>query len=229
MLITHDLGVIAEMADYVVVMYAGRVVEKGTASEIFKNPSHPYTIGLMRSKPVVGKKVDKLYSIPGKVPNPIDMPDYCYFRDRCELSCDKCQGSYPGVIKLSPTHEVAVTAMQTVRKQDGWQMFIQGKGEKLMSENKTAENTKNQQSDNILEVSHLKKYFPIKGGMFGKQVGAVKAVDDVSFTLKRGTTMGLVGESGCGKSTTGRTILRLIEETERTGSLQTEKMFTVFQ
>lgn len=93
-------------------------------------------------------------------------------------------------------------------------MFIQGKGEKLMSENKTAENTKNQQSDNILEVSHLKKYFPIKGGMFGKQVGAVKAVDDVSFTLKRGTTMGLVGESGCGKSTTGRTILRLIEKTD---------------
>ena len=93
-------------------------------------------------------------------------------------------------------------------------MFIQGKGEKLMSENKTAENTKNQQSDNILEVSHLKKYFPIKGGMLGKQVGAVKAVDDVSFTLKRGTTMGLVGESGCGKSTTGRTILRLIEKTD---------------
>ena len=82
-----------------------------------------------------------------------------------------------------------------------------------MSENKTAEN-KNKQSDNILEVSHLKKYFPIKGGMFGKQVGAVKAVDDVSFTLKRGTTMGLVGESGCGKSTTGRTILRLIEKTD---------------
>ena len=143
------------------------------------------------------------------------------------LACDKCQGSYPGVIKLSPTHEVAVTVMQTVRKQDGWQMFIQGKGEKLMSENKTAENTKNQQSDNILEVSHLKKYFPIKGGMFGKQVGAVKAVDDVSFTLKRGTTMGLVGESGCGKSTTGRTILRLIEkQTDRFSS--TEKMFTVF-
>ena len=119
MLITHDLGVIAEMADYVVVMYAGRVVEKGTASEIFKNPSHPYTIGLMRSKPVVGKKVDKLYSIPGKVPNPIDMPDYCYFRDRCELSCDKCQGSYPGVVKLSPTHEVSCYRYAD-RPEAGW-------------------------------------------------------------------------------------------------------------
>ena len=118
-LITHDLGVIAEMADYVVVMYAGRVVEKGTAREIFNHPSHPYTIGLMRSKPVVGKKVDKLYSIPGKVPNPIDMPDYCYFRDRCELSCDKCHGSYPGVIKLSPTHEVSCYRYAD-RPEAGW-------------------------------------------------------------------------------------------------------------
>ena len=75
MFITHDLGVIAEMADYVVVMYAGRVVEKGTVEEIFHNPSHPYTIGLMASKPVEGKQVDKLYSIPGKVPNPINMPN----------------------------------------------------------------------------------------------------------------------------------------------------------
>lgn len=121
MLITHDLGVIAEMADYVVVMYAGRVVEKGTAQEIFKTPSHPYTVGLMRSKPVVGKQVDRLYSIPGKVPNPINMPDYCYFKDRCELSCDKCNGSYPGVVKLSPTHEVSCYRYQD-RKEAGWLM-----------------------------------------------------------------------------------------------------------
>ena len=107
MLITHDLGVIAEMADYVVVMYAGRVVEKGTAQEIFENPAHPYTIGLMASKPVVGKKVDRLYSIPGKVPNPVNMPNYCYFKDRCEMCVDACQGKYPEVIKLSDTHEVS--------------------------------------------------------------------------------------------------------------------------
>ena len=107
MIITHDLGVIAEMADYVVVMYAGKVIEKGTAEEIFSNPCHPYTIGLMASKPVVGKKVDKLYSIPGKVPNPINMPNYCYFKDRCEMCVDKCDGEYPCEISVSPTHKVS--------------------------------------------------------------------------------------------------------------------------
>ena len=107
MLITHDLGVIAEMADYVVVMYAGRVVEKGTAEEVFAHPAHPYTIGLMASKPSVGKKVDKLYSIPGKVPNPINMPDYCYFKDLCEMCVDGCEGEYPHMVQLSPTHFVS--------------------------------------------------------------------------------------------------------------------------
>ncbi|MBR4131616.1 MAG: ABC transporter ATP-binding protein [Oscillospiraceae bacterium] len=108
MIITHDLGVIAEMADYVVVMYAGRIVEKGTAEEIFAHPAHPYTIGLMASKPVVGKSVEKLYSIPGKVPNPINMPDYCYFRDRCEMRAGAvCDGEYPCECSLSPTHRVS--------------------------------------------------------------------------------------------------------------------------
>ena len=107
MLITHDLGVIAEMADYVVVMYAGKIVEKGTAEEIFAHPAHPYTIGLMASKPVVGKKVDKLYSIPGKVPNPVNMPNYCYFKDRCEMRLPRCDHDYPCEISLSPTHKVS--------------------------------------------------------------------------------------------------------------------------
>ncbi len=107
MFITHDLGVIAEMADYVVVMYAGRIVEKGTAADIFHHPSHPYTIGLMASKPVVGRKVDSLYSIPGKVPNPINMPDYCYFKDRCDQCIARCSGEYPRMIQLSDTHYVS--------------------------------------------------------------------------------------------------------------------------
>ncbi len=107
MLITHDLGVVAGMADYVVVMYAGRVVEKGTTEDIFHHPAHPYTIGLMRSKPVVGKKVDELYNIPGSVPNPVEMPNYCYFRDRCEMRCDQCSGQYPPEIRISDTHVVS--------------------------------------------------------------------------------------------------------------------------
>ena len=80
MLITHDLGVIAEMADYVVVMYAGKVVEKGTAQDIFHNPAHPYTIGLMKSKPVVNRRVDRLYSIPGNVPNPVKHAELLLFQ-----------------------------------------------------------------------------------------------------------------------------------------------------
>ena len=107
MLITHDLGVVANMADYVVVMYAGRVIERGTARDIFSNPCHPYTIGLMKSKPVVGRKVEELYNIPGSVPNPINMPDYCYFKDRCEMCVEKCNGKYPPEIKISDTQSVS--------------------------------------------------------------------------------------------------------------------------
>lgn len=107
LLITHDLGVIAEMADYVVVMYAGRIVEKGTVREIFHNPKHPYTIGLMKSKPSVSNQVERLYSIPGQVPNPINMPNYCYFKNRCEKCRAICDGEYPELKKFSETHFAA--------------------------------------------------------------------------------------------------------------------------
>ncbi len=104
MLITHDLGVIAEMVDYVVVMYAGRIIEKGTVREIFHDPKHPYTIGLMKSKPGKVKQGERLYSIRGQVPNPINMPDYCYFCNRCDNSMDICSKTYPDMLQFSPTH-----------------------------------------------------------------------------------------------------------------------------
>ncbi|MBE6682940.1 MAG: ABC transporter ATP-binding protein [Ruminococcaceae bacterium] len=107
MLITHDLGIIAEMADYVVVMYAGRVIEKGTVDEIFHNPMHPYTIGLQKSKPTLDSSSDTLFNIPGNVPNPINMPDYCYFKERCSQCTYACSGKYPEMIQVSPTHFVA--------------------------------------------------------------------------------------------------------------------------
>ena len=107
MLITHDLGVVAEMAAYVVVMYAGKVIEMGTAEDIFDRPLHPYTIGLQKSKPTVDQVIDELYCIPGFVPNPINMPNYCYFRDRCESCMQKCSGEYPHYVQVTPTHKVA--------------------------------------------------------------------------------------------------------------------------
>ena len=105
-MIAHRLSTVVG-ADKIVVLDSGRVVEQGTALEIFSNPCHPYTVGLMASKPVVGKQVDKLYSIPGKVPNPVNMPDYCYFRDRCEQCTAECDGAYPETVRLSPTHLVS--------------------------------------------------------------------------------------------------------------------------
>ena len=107
MLITHDLGVVAEMADYVVVMYAGRVVEQGTAADIFHHPAHPYTIGLMKSRPMLNQKVDRLYSIPGNVPNPVNLPEHCYFKNRCESCIETCNSAYPKMVKLSDTHMVS--------------------------------------------------------------------------------------------------------------------------
>ena len=107
MLITHDLGIIAEMADYVVVMYAGRVIEQGTVSEIFHNPLHPYTIGLQKSKPTMDSDSDTLFNIPGNVPNPVNMPKHCFFKERCSKCIGQCSGDYPGMVQVSPTHYVA--------------------------------------------------------------------------------------------------------------------------
>ena len=107
MLITHDLGVVAEMADYVVVMYAGRVVEQGTVMEIFKDPRHPYTRGLLKSRPSADASASRLFSISGNVPNPIGLPDYCYFKNRCDTACESCEGVYPALREITPTHKVS--------------------------------------------------------------------------------------------------------------------------
>ncbi len=115
MLITHDLGIIAEMADYVVVMYAGRVIEQGTVQEIFHNPCHPYTIGLQKSKPTMDSDSDTLFNIPGNVPNPVNMPNHCFFKDRCSKCIKECSGDYPCMRQISPTHFVACHLYEEVQ------------------------------------------------------------------------------------------------------------------
>ena len=107
MFITHDLSVVKHISDEIAVLYVGQCIEKAPSRELFKNPLHPYTVGLQKSKPVVKRKVDRLYNIPGQVPNPIDMPNYCYFKERCDRCTAKCEGDYPHFIQVSPTHRVS--------------------------------------------------------------------------------------------------------------------------
>jgi peptide/nickel transport system ATP-binding protein len=107
MLITHDLGVIAEMADYVVVMYAGKVIEESSVLDLFQNPKHPYTKGLLKAKPIINQRQERLYTIPGQVPNPVELGDNCYFSDRCEFCMDICREKQP-VLKVNDKgHKVA--------------------------------------------------------------------------------------------------------------------------
>lgn len=116
MLITHDLGVVAEMADYVIAMYAGRIIEQGNVNDIYLNPMHPYTIGLLKSKPSITTVSDRLYTIPGQVPNLIDLPEICYFSDRCKMCKDVCKQGFPKLIDMGNDHLVACTLFEEVTK-----------------------------------------------------------------------------------------------------------------
>ncbi|MNS14576.1 Oligopeptide transport ATP-binding protein OppD [compost metagenome] len=107
LLITHDLGVVAEMADYVIVMYSGKIVEEGEVVELFSNPKHPYTRGLLKSKPIMNQRQDELYSIPGQVPNPLDLQQSCYFHDRCEHCMAVCRNKEPSLKEVATQQKVA--------------------------------------------------------------------------------------------------------------------------
>lgn len=107
LLITHDLGVVAEMADYVIVMYSGKIVEEGEVSRLFENPQHPYTQGLLKSKPVINRRQAELYSIPGQVPNPLDLTESCYFHERCGHCLPVCRTKQPGLKQTADRQKVA--------------------------------------------------------------------------------------------------------------------------
>ena len=171
--ITHDLGVIAEIADHVVVMYQGKIVEQGSVWEIFSNPQHPYTKGLLACRPPLDHRLKLLPTI----------SDFMEEDENGEMK--EILRSVDETIK-----ELIITPAETALRH-----------EKLYAQSP------------ILNIHNLKTYFPVREGLFSKVVDHVKAVDDVSFDVYPGETLGLVGESGCGKTTLGRTILRLIEPT----------------
>ena len=115
LLITHDLGVVAEMADYVVVMYCGKVIEQAPVRDLFERPKHPYTQGLLKSRPVIGQRQERLYSIPGQVPRPVGLGDACYFSDRCERCMDQCRTKQPPLREAGDGHPVACWLYEEAR------------------------------------------------------------------------------------------------------------------
>ncbi|MCP4398848.1 MAG: ABC transporter ATP-binding protein [bacterium] len=214
LIITHDLGVVAEMADNVVVLYAGKVVEYADVKRLFRTPLHPYTRALLASIPqITDRRGRKLLPIEGSIPDPLHQPEGCKFHPRCRYALEMCQHEEPALLHLQDGRQVRC-----------W-MYAEEKASDFSDKQREVETSLSVQdtqhvrqreegAEAILKACRLKMHFPITGGVFNKVVGHVKAVDDVSFQIIKGETLGMVGESGCGKTTTGRMLLRLLQPTE---------------
>jgi len=207
--ITHDLGVVNQVADKVCVMYAGRFMEQGTREQVFENMAHPYTRGLFASLPTEQQRGYRLRVIPGTVPSATDYPSGCPFYPRCREKFDRCPeeesalhpisgaaGQYASCHLLDPAEGYR-------RDETVWQ-----------PQEKITEEKISDKGESLLQIQNLKTHFPIKRGMLLRTTGYVKAVDDVTLDFPKGSTIALVGESGCGKSTVGFSILRLLKEAE---------------
>jgi peptide/nickel transport system ATP-binding protein len=210
LLITHDLGVVAEMADQVAVMYAGQIIETASVNDFFKSPRHPYSQKLFASLPARQKRGQQLAVIKGQVPALNQVFTRCRFYDRCEMRLDDCQSALP------PWQTVSKTA-------DDWRGYrcFRDASSPASHQHIEAANTtieKEPELVNRLNLDQLKVHFPIQKGLFKRTVGFVRAVDGVSLSIPQGRTLALVGESGCGKTTVGKALLQLIRPTG--GSVQ---------
>ena len=208
-LITHDLGVVAEVAHKVAVMYGGRIVESGPVQDIFTQPRHPYTVGLLRSIPRIDTLDSRLVPIMGQPPTPTQLPSGCTFHPRCAIGRDRpvCAAQDPALQAVGDGHSsachfpdevarlLADTAPVAHAAPDAGQALSARPGQAL------------------LEVERLQVFYPVKSGLLRRRTGWVRAVDGVSLALRAGETVGLVGESGCGKTTAGRAIMGLIPKT----------------
>ncbi len=212
LLITHDLGVVSEMAQRIAVMYAGEIVELATRENFFANPAHPYSKQLFASLPEKQKRDQPLAVISGNVPSLTQTFVGCRFADRCDHAMERCH-------QLPPQWETMVTGHQVrchlYSNSETQRASHQSTQLRLgLEENTQAEVISSSTNTTLLKVDNLKVHFPIRRGLFKRVVGQVKAVDGLSLTIHSGKTLALVGESGCGKTTVGKSILQLISPTE---------------
>ena len=228
-LITHDLGVVAGLADRMIVMYAGREAEVGTAHEAFYDTRHPYTLGLLASMPRLDDAGnEQLRPIRGAPPSLLNPPSGCAFHPRCDFARERCATDVPplrlvagsahfsachyaeelGNVDVAEFREEAVDVIAPTRASKRASCDRRGGDRWCDSDGAVGDGR-----PPLMSVRELVKDFSVRGGLFSREVAKVQAVSDVSFDVYPGETLGLVGESGCGKSTTGRLVLRLIQRT----------------
>ena len=201
LLITHDMGIVNQVADDICIMYAGKIVEKGNRSHIFKNMAHPYTRRLWDSIPRVEDKGFLLNTIPGMVPSATDYGLGCLFADRCDHVMNICHEIDSPQYKIEPEHFTACHLYNQDKN-----VIKPSKREQIKSPIHKLGN------DSILSIKNLNTWFPVRKGIFLRIANYVRAVDDIDIEIQRGSTLAVVGESGCGKTTLGESILKLTRE-----------------
>ncbi len=201
--ITHDLGVVAEIADRVAVMYGGRIMETGEATEIYRHTRHPYTAGLLRSIPRLDREAgSRLSEIPG-TPRTVTEPlDGCAFHHRCPLEAGDCLSGLPDLRPTDRRGHLSACIHHEALLSD----------EQIWTDDSAPRAVGEADDEILIDIRDLEVHFPLRGG-WGSRRGAVHAVDGVDLQVRRGRTLGIVGESGCGKTTLGRSLVGLVQPT----------------
>ncbi|MEI4769955.1 ABC transporter ATP-binding protein [Psychrobacillus sp. FJAT-51614] len=215
LLITHDMGIAAEVADRIIVMYAGEILEQATVSQLFELPHHPYTNGLLQSiTKMDSDRGQKLFSIEGTIPSLSNLPTGCLFHPRCPFATDKCRMEKPSLREVNGRKTACWYAEELVQRNDWNQTDSSSEVFQSSIQEPLQLNSVDVSAEELFVIENLSKTYPIGTRGFFQPQSYVSAVDNVSFTIRKGETFGLVGESGSGKSTLGRLLLQLEKASE---------------